>query len=68
MQSRQTGFNTIVETIYKMPLDERMELQNLLEHNIAEARRSEIAVNYRKALREQKDGKIKFRKSKKNYS
>ncbi|MEO9004392.1 MAG: hypothetical protein ABI288_06630 [Ginsengibacter sp.] len=43
-----------------MPLDQKQELKNLLEHNIADARRDEIALNYKKAQAEHKAGKFKF--------
>lgn len=56
-------FNTIVETIYNLPLEEKQELKNLLEHYIAETRRDEIALNYKNAQAEQKEGKLKFSSS-----
>ena len=56
-------FNTIVETIYNLPLDEKQELRNLLDHNIAETRRDEIALNYKIAQAEHKAGRLKFSSS-----
>ncbi len=41
-------FNTIVETVYSLPLEEKQELKNILEHNIADSRREEIASNFKK--------------------
>jgi len=60
MSTENIGFNTVVETIYNLPLEERIELKTLLEHNIADARRSGIAANYKKARLEQKAGKLIF--------
>ncbi|MBC7652044.1 MAG: hypothetical protein H7101_09880 [Deinococcales bacterium] len=56
----QISFNTVVETVYNLPLEERLELKTLLEHNIADSRRTEIAANYKKAQAIQKSGKLKF--------
>lgn len=63
MEAITNGFNTLVETIYNLPLDEKQELKNLLEHNIADSRRDEMAVNYKKSQAEQKTGKLKFSSS-----
>lgn len=63
MKAVITEFNAIVETIYAMPLEEKQELINLLEHNIADSRRDEIAVNYKNAQAEHKAGKLKFSSS-----
>ena len=49
MKTPMVNFNTIVETLYALPLDDKMEIIQLLEHNIAEARRDEIASNYKNA-------------------
>ncbi len=49
-------FNNIVETIYNLPLEEKQELKNLLEHNIADSRRDEITLNYKDAQVEHKAG------------
>lgn len=54
------SFNYIVEAIYGLSLSDRLELKNLLEHNIADARRNEIAANGKEALAELKRGKLKF--------
>ena len=53
-------FNNIVETIYGLSLEDRLEIKNLLEHNIADARRNEIATNYKTSLEENKSGRLKF--------
>ena len=63
MKTAATHFNTIVENIYNLPLEYKEELKNLLEHNISDARRQEIADNYKTAQIEQKSGKLKFSSS-----
>lgn len=60
MKTQVTQFNNIVETIYNLPLEDKLELKNLLEHNIADSRRNEIASNYKQAQEEQKEQKLKF--------
>ena len=60
MNAANGPFNNIVETIYNMPLEDRMELKDLLEHNIADSRREEIALSYKEAQEEHKAGKLKF--------
>ena len=56
-------FNVLVESIYNLPLEDKQELKALLENNIVETRRSEIALNYRKARVEHKEKKLKFSSS-----
>ena len=58
-----THFNTIVESIYNLPLEYKEELKSLLEHNIADSRRNEIADSYKAAQKEQKAGKLTFSSS-----
>lgn len=60
MNTTNIGFDTVVEAIYNLPLEHRLELKVLLEHNIADSRRTEIAENYKKAQIEEKSGKLKF--------
>ncbi len=60
MSAKQLQYNEIVERIYGMSLEDKKELKNLLEHNIAEERRNEIAANYKEALIEEKTDKLKF--------
>jgi hypothetical protein len=60
MKTQAIQFNSIVDTIYNLPLEEKVELKNLLEHNIADSRRDEIVSNYKKAQEEQKANKLKF--------
>lgn len=53
-------FNTIVDSVYNLELDEKQELKILLEHNIADSRREEIYLNYKKALKEEKEEKLEY--------
>jgi hypothetical protein len=60
MKANQNNFNNIVESIYNLPLEFKEELKTLLEHNISDARREEMATNYKASLKEQASGKLKF--------
>ena len=53
-------FAKIVEAIYSLPIADKQELKNLLEHNIADARRNEMKENYKASVAEHKKGKLKF--------
>jgi hypothetical protein len=60
MRTPSAQFKDIVDTIYELPLDVRLELKNLLELNIAEARREEISMNYKKSQKELESGILEF--------
>ena len=60
MNTKQIQFSEIVENIYGLPLDVKRELMNLLENNIAEERRNQIADNLRLSKKEESDGSLKF--------
>lgn len=60
MKTQVLKFNNIIETIYSLPLEDKVEIKTLLEHNIADARRDEIELNFRKSKEECKAGKLKF--------
>lgn len=60
MKAATADFNNIVESVYNLPLEFKEELKNLLEHNIADARRDEILLSYKQAQAEHKKGKMKF--------
>ena len=53
-------FNNLVDSLYNLPLEDKIELKALLEHNIADSRRDEIVANYKASLSEIKAGKLKF--------
>ena len=63
MKTEAIHFNSIVEGMYNLPLEYKEELKSLLEHNIADARRQDIANNFKSAQKEQKSGKLKFSSS-----
>lgn len=54
------NFNTIIESIYALPLEDKIEIISLLEHNVADLRREEIAQNFKKTQKEHSSGKLKF--------
>lgn len=56
-------FNSIVESVYNLPLEYKEELKSLLEHNISDDRRTEIAHSYKAAQKAEKAGKLKFSSS-----
>ncbi len=60
MKTQTLKFNNIIESIYGLPLENRIEIKILLEHNIADARRDEIANNHKQSVEENKSGKLKF--------
>lgn len=60
MRIHNIQFNDIVEAIYNLPLEDRMELKSLLKHNIAESRRGEIASNYKQAQEDYKLENLEF--------
>ena len=60
MRTHFTQFKDIVDSIYELPLEVRSELKNLLELNIAEARRDVIAKNYKKSQKVLDSGILEF--------
>lgn len=60
MKVETMNFNDIVESIYNLPLEHRKEIINLLENNVADSQREEIAKNFKSSIVEQKAGKLKF--------
>lgn len=60
MRTQATQFKDIVDTIYELPLEVRLELKNLLELNIAEAQREEIVRNYKKSQKDLESGILEF--------
>ena len=60
MKTQVMKFNSIIESLYGLPLEDRLEIKTLLEHNIADTRRNEIADNYKKSQEEYNSGKLEF--------
>lgn len=63
MKNENTDFSSIVESVYNLPLEYKEELRTLLEHNISDDRREEIAKNFKAAQKAEKAGKLKFSSS-----
>lgn len=55
-----TNFNEVIEKVFSLPLEEKMELIDILEHHIDEGRRNEIAQNGITSKEEYKTGKLLF--------
>jgi hypothetical protein len=53
-------YNDIVDKIYSLPLEDKVELKELLENNIAEARRAEIQLHYKQSKDEEKSDSLVF--------
>jgi len=53
-------YNDIVDKIYSLPLEDKVELKKLLENNIANARRAEIQLHYKQSKDEEKSGNFDF--------
>ena len=60
MKSKNIPFNSLVEMMYNLSLDEKTTLLALLEKNIIESRRDEIFKKYKMAQKEEKSGKLEF--------
>ena len=60
MKSEGMDFNSVLERVYKLSLESKEELKELLSRNIAEERRDEIVRNFKSAKKEQKAGKLSF--------
>ena len=60
MKTQTIKFDHLVKTIYNLSLEDRLEIKTLLEHNIAESRRDEIAKNLKESLEEFKADEIRF--------
>ncbi len=63
MKTATSDFNSIVESVYSLSLEYKEELKSLLERNISDARRDEIANNFKKAQKQEKAGKLQFSSS-----
>ena len=60
MSTHVLQFNALIEAIYSLPIEDRLEIKNLLEHNIADSRRDEILKHFQQSLEDLKKGKLKF--------
>lgn len=55
----QTKFNEVVDMVYSLPQNEKIELCELLEKNIIESRREEIYNDFLEAKEDHKKGVLK---------
>ena len=60
MSTHILQFNALIEAIYSLPIEDRLEIKNLLEHNIADSHRDEIVNHFEQSLEYLKKGKLKF--------
>jgi predicted transcriptional regulator len=60
MKTDTMNFSNIMEAIYGLSIEDKMEIITLLEHHVADVRRDEIAKNYKKSEVEHKKGSLKF--------
>lgn len=54
------GFSDITEAIKSLNYDDKIELNELLRHYLAEERREEIYKNYENSKNEISEGKVKY--------
>jgi hypothetical protein len=54
------SFTDLVEEVRHLGIDEQLELQEILEHNLISLRREEIYKNHLQTLDELKEGKVIF--------
>ena len=59
-QNMTFQYNDIVDKIYSLPLEDKVELKKLLENNIADARRAEIQLHYKQSKSEEQYGDLDF--------
>jgi len=60
LQNMTFHYNDIVDKIYSLPLEDKVELKDLLENNIADSRRAEIQQHYKQAKDEERSGNLNF--------
>ena len=53
-------FNELVDKILELPIDEKEEIKNIIDHSLSEDRRNEIYKHYVESKEEEKAGKLKF--------
>ena len=53
-------FSDVVEGIKALSLDEKREIQSLLEQYLREERRIEVYANFKSAQTEEQDSELKF--------
>ncbi len=54
------AFSNIVEAAYRLPIRGKLGLKKLLEYNIIEERRNEIAKDFKQSKEDLRNGNLKF--------
>jgi hypothetical protein len=58
MLLKNNSFENLVNSVYNLSIEEKVELIQLLENNLADTRREEILRNYKSAKKAEKSKKI----------
>jgi hypothetical protein len=58
--SKTMTFSDLIETVKDLSIDEKQELQMLLQQYLREERREEIHENFKLAQAEEQSGKLKY--------
>lgn len=56
-------FSDVIEAIKELSIEEKQEIQMLLQQYLREERREEIYENFKAAQQEEKNGELKFSSS-----
>jgi hypothetical protein len=56
----ETTFTDLVDKILELPIDEKEEIKNIIDHSLTEEKRKKIHDNYLKSKEEEKAGKLKY--------
>lgn len=54
------AFSNLVDAAYSLPMSGKMELKKLLENNIVEERRNEMARDFKQSKEDLKNNKLVF--------
>jgi hypothetical protein len=60
MKVSNNNFHNVVKSIYDLPLEDKLELKQILEHNIVEQKRAQILKNFKEAKSDEADQKLVF--------
>lgn len=53
-------FDKVVDATYKLTVEETLEIKQLLEHNIIEAKKEDIYKNYKISSKQERNGTLTF--------
>jgi hypothetical protein len=60
MKVSNNNFHNVLKRIYDLPLEDKLELKQILEHNIVEQKRAQILKNFKEAKSDEADQKLVF--------